>query len=228
MPVVVGDHLRAYFTREAEERLQDGIPSKIREIDDLLREPLFDLNMGLRRVRICAEDIATKLEGAIREADSDQPRPLPLPFLTNEIMEEAYTAVRPFVLQLIEDTQILRMWIQLSIPRIEDGNNFGVSVQEEVIMETAKAELDASAMLDFFGDYLMYRAKVASKVCKWPTITDYRRALTDADEGAFIRLRMNARDIRNHYSRLYDIYHKNALKLRSPRNETNGQINIMY
>ncbi|THD23597.1 Proteasome activator complex subunit 3 [Fasciola gigantica] len=228
MPVAVGDYLRAYFTREAEERLRDSIPNKIREIDDLLRESLFDLSTGIRRVRQCADGLTSQLESTIGESKKDGVSPLQLPIVTNEVLEQAYTATRPFILQLIEDSQILRMWVQLNIPRIEDGNNFGVSVQEEVLMETTKAEMEASSMLDFFGDYLMYRAKVASKICKWPTLSDYRRALADTDEGAYIRLRMNVRDIRNHYSRLYDIYHKNALKLRMPRNEMENQINIMY
>ncbi|TGZ61367.1 hypothetical protein CRM22_008015 [Opisthorchis felineus] len=228
MPVAVGDYLRAYFTREAEERLRDTIPAKIRELDDLLRDPIFDLNSGLRNIRMNAEAESAKLEEALRNMDPNRTVPVQLPVVNNELMEQAYMSVRPYIIQLIEDTQILRMWVQLNIPRIEDGNNFGVSVQEEVLLETSKAEMDASAMLDFFGDYLMYRAKVASKVCKWPTIKDYRRALCDADEGAYIRLRMNARDVRNLYSRLYDVYHKNALKIRSPRNESEGQINIMY
>ncbi|OON21591.1 proteasome activator pa28 beta subunit [Opisthorchis viverrini] len=228
MPVAVGDYLRAYFTREAEERLRDTIPAKIRELDDLLRDPIFDLNAGLRNIRMNAEAESAKLEEALKNTDPNRTVPVHLPVVNNEIMEQAYMSVRPYIIQLIEDTQILRMWVQLNIPRIEDGNNFGVSVQEEVLLETSKAEMDASAMLDFFGDYLMYRAKVASKVCKWPTIKDYRRALCDTDEGAYIRLRMNTRDIRNLYSRLYDVYHKNALKLRSPRNESEGQVNIMY
>ncbi|KAA0191854.1 Proteasome activator complex subunit 3 [Fasciolopsis buskii] len=228
MPVAVGDYLRAYFTREAEERLRDSFPNKIREIDDLLRESLFDLNTGIRRVRQCADGVTNQLELAIVEAKKEGTAPLQLPITSNEVLEQAYAATRPFILQLIEDSQILRMWVQLNIPRIEDGNNFGVSVQEEVLMETSKAEMEASSMLDFFGDYLMYRAKVASKICKWPTLSDYRRALSDTDEGAYIRLRMNIRDIRNHYSHLYDMYHKNALKLRMPRNDAESQINIMY
>lgn len=29
----------------------------------------------------------------------------------------------------------VKMWITLLIPRIEDGNNFGVSIQEETLSE---------------------------------------------------------------------------------------------
>jgi hypothetical protein len=33
----------------------------------------------------------------------------------------------------------VKIWIQLNIPRIEDGNNFGVGVQEESINEIARS-----------------------------------------------------------------------------------------
>ncbi|CAL8071753.1 unnamed protein product [Calicophoron daubneyi] len=218
MSVSIGDYLRSYFTREAEQRLSEGIPTKIRELDDLLKEDIFDLTSGTRRVKRSTEKTTNAIDEHIKGLETVKNQvPLSIPVTPNEALEQAYRAVRPFMLQLIEDAQVLRMWVQLNIPRIEDGNNFGVSVQEEVIMETAKTEMDASSMLDLYGDYLMYRAKIATKVCKWPTVSDYRQALIDADEGAYIRLRMNAREIRNHYGRLYDGYQKNGAKLRSPR-----------
>ena len=30
---------------------------------------------------------------------------------------------------------MLRTWIELNIPKIEDGNNFGVEIQEEIVAE---------------------------------------------------------------------------------------------
>lgn len=33
------------------------------------------------------------------------------------------------VLELIETINTVKIWIQLNIPKIEDGNNFGVSIQ---------------------------------------------------------------------------------------------------
>ncbi|CAH8825291.1 unnamed protein product [Trichobilharzia szidati] len=229
MSIVIADYLRAHFTREAEERLNNIIPTKIRELDDLLKDPMFDLSTGLKRIRLCTDGIISKLTTKLNNNTADSIKsPLQISIISNELMENIYFIVRPFILSLIDDSQILRMWLQMNIPKIEDGNNFGVSVQEEVLLETNKAEVDANAMLDFYGDYLMYRAKIASKVCKWPTIIDYHKALSDADEGAFIRLRINVRDIRNYYGRLYDIYQKNGAKIRAPRNESPGQINIMY
>jgi hypothetical protein len=36
----------------------------------------------------------------------------------------------------------VKIWIQLNIPRIEDGNNFGVSIQEETVSELSRAEVN--------------------------------------------------------------------------------------
>ena len=40
------------------------------------------------------------------------------------------------------------MWVQLLIPRIEDGNNFGVSIQEETVAELRTVEGEAASYLD--------------------------------------------------------------------------------
>lgn len=42
----------------------------------------------------------------------------------------------------------VKMWVQLLIPRIEDGNNFGVSIQEETVAELRTVEGEAASYLD--------------------------------------------------------------------------------
>lgn len=45
------------------------------------------------------------------------------------------------ILDLIEMINTVKIWIQLNIPRIEDGNNFGVSIQEDTVNELSRAEV---------------------------------------------------------------------------------------
>ena len=36
----------------------------------------------------------------------------------------------------------------MMIPKIEDGNNFGVSIQEDILAEVGKSEADAGSYLE--------------------------------------------------------------------------------
>lgn len=40
------------------------------------------------------------------------------------------------------------MWISFLIPKIEDGNNFGVSIQEDTLSEIQSVESEAAAFFD--------------------------------------------------------------------------------
>lgn len=42
----------------------------------------------------------------------------------------------------------LKMWISFLIPKIEDGNNFGVSIQEDTLAEIQSVESEAAAFFD--------------------------------------------------------------------------------
>ena len=42
----------------------------------------------------------------------------------------------------------LRLWIMLKVPRMEDGNNFGVSIQKECIKRLVDAQDQVVYMLD--------------------------------------------------------------------------------
>lgn len=64
-----------------------------------------------------------------------------------------------------------------SVPKIEDGNNFGVAVQEETLGEIQSVESEAAAFFDQISRYFISRAKIVSKVAKYPHIDDYRRAV---------------------------------------------------
>ncbi len=56
------------------------------------------------------------------------------------------------------------VWIQLNIPRIEDGNNFGVSIQEETLNEISRVEDPGYATLENLTKYYATRGKLVSKV----------------------------------------------------------------
>lgn len=56
------------------------------------------------------------------------------------------------------------MWISFLIPKIEDGNNFGVSIQEDMLAEIRTVESEAAAFFDQISRYFITRGKIVTKV----------------------------------------------------------------
>ena len=50
----------------------------------------------------------------------------------------------------------LKMWISVMIPKIEDGNNFGVSIQEDTLAEIQAVESEAAAYFDQISRYTIF------------------------------------------------------------------------
>jgi proteasome activator subunit 2 (PA28 beta) len=61
----------------------------------------------------------------------------------------------------------VKLWLQLNIPRIEDGNNFGVGIQEGVVQELSKSEEAGMAALEGLGRWWQGRSKLIGKVIKY-------------------------------------------------------------
>jgi len=51
----------------------------------------------------------------------------------NVVVLELLTLLKKQVLEFIGNLNIIKIWIQLNVPRIEDGNNFGVAIQVSII-----------------------------------------------------------------------------------------------
>ena len=47
----------------------------------------------------------------------------------NSVVAQMIGQIKPKIVELVESANLLKMWVTFLIPRIEDGNNFGVSVQ---------------------------------------------------------------------------------------------------
>uniref|UniRef100_A0A8U7NCC7 Proteasome activator complex subunit 3 n=1 Tax=Corvus moneduloides TaxID=1196302 RepID=A0A8U7NCC7_CORMO len=148
---------------------------------------------------------------------------------SNQQLVDIIEKVKPEIRLLIEkcnttgvgigqhcDLQV-KMWVQLLIPRIEDGNNFGVSIQEETVAELRTVESEAASYLDQISRYYITRAKLVSKIAKYPHVEDYRRTVTEIDEKEYISLRLIISELRNQYVTLHDMILKNIEKIKRPR-----------
>jgi proteasome activator subunit 3 (PA28 gamma) len=95
----------------------------------------------------------------------------------NKHVVELIEVVKPLIRQLVEDANLLKMWILFLIPRIEDGNNFGVSIQEDTLGEIRTVEGEAAAYFDQMSRYFLSRAKTVAKVAKYPHVVSVTNIL---------------------------------------------------
>jgi proteasome activator subunit 3 (PA28 gamma) len=137
----------------------------------------------------------------------------------NKHIVELVDIVKPEVIELIDYGNKIKMWITYMIPRIEDGNNFGVSIQEDTMAEARQVESEAATFLDQISRYFMTRGKIVAKVAKLPHVADIRRTIKELDEKEFISLRLVMCEMRNHYASLHDLITKNMDKIMKPRNQ---------
>ncbi|KAL1462911.1 hypothetical protein WDU94_014713 [Cyamophila willieti] len=222
---------------QAEELILKGFPEKIVILNDLLATEQFqvedvtkihqDVNIPIPEpITLNSHSDGPVTKKLKRELDNDVTgTPVLLlsngPVPSNEKLKIMISVVKPHIKQLVEHSNVLKMWITFMIPKIEDGNNFGVSIQEDILAEIQSVESEAAAFYDQMSRYFVSRAKVISKVAKYPHIADYRQAVKELDEKEYLSLWLVLCEIRNRYCTLHDIVTKNLEKIKKPRSSNN-------
>ena len=144
------------------------------------------------------------------------------PIPSNERLLPLTTIIKEEVMELISNLNAVKTWIQLNIPRIEDGNNFGVAIQGDTLQELTRVEESAFDVIENITKYFLSRGKLLQTLCKYPHIADYAKCIYETDEKQFINMRISCVDLRTNYAVLLDMITKNMDKLRKPRNESNA------
>mmetsp|Transcript_49346 Transcript_49346/g.96506 ORF Transcript_49346/g.96506 Transcript_49346/m.96506 type:complete len:252 (+) Transcript_49346:86-841(+) len=85
--------------------------------------------------------------------------------------DDASSSVTGHLIELIENVQTLEGWIGLNIPPMEDGNNFGVSVQLQVVKMLEELREVLSKRVDSAVDYYKSRAEATEKLLARSTQT---------------------------------------------------------
>ena len=242
---------RTRYIEDAERTLLTEFPLKVVELTEMLSSELFN-DATLSRVKlgttfphpVCQEDgkdgncVETRVRTKKRKVDdgdtsNETDNPVSVygsysmmygTIQTNSELHRISSIVKPHILSLILHLNTLKLWIELLIPRIEDGNNFGVSVQEEALSEISRSETEASSLLDSLSRYYLSRGKIASKCIKYPGLLDYRIALGEMDEKKFYSLKIVVSELRNLYTTIYDILLKNLEKIKTPRNSNTSSM----
>jgi len=218
--------------KEGENLVKNEFPKKFKELNELLESDKFQL----KRIAEMEVDLNIPCPAAVpllEEAGEPQTKKrrteesevqgskvllLPNgPAGTNPALIELIDMIKPQIVGLIEHANKIKMWITYNMPRIEDGNNFGVSIQEETLSEARQVESEAATYLDQISRYFMTRGKIIAKVAKYPHVNDIRRTVKELDEKQFFSLRLIMHELRNNYVSLHDLIMKNLDKIKKPR-----------
>ena len=123
--------------------------------------------------------------------------------------------------------QILRDWIHLHTPKHEDGNNFGVEVQEEAVQELAAIAEDANTTMEEQAAYHLARANIMEKIAQEGSIKDLKVFIYEEDEKQCRKLRITALNLRTHYCTVLDTITKNYDKITNPKGSQSNHT-LMY
>lgn len=231
------------LTTEAEHLVSTFFPEKIAEMDSLLKSSLSLEDMTALKAPLDipipdpAKEEAKRKKKEEKEAkegkkdkdkDSDkedeEAGPPCGPIGCNERLEALLKEVKPQIQTLKEKLNTVSMWVQLQIPRIEDGNNFGVAVQEKVFELLTNTRTKIEGFQTQISKYYSERGDAVAKASKQAHVGDYRQLVHELDQYQYCELRIVVLEIRNTYAVLYDIINKNYHKIKKPRGDSKALI----
>uniref|UniRef100_A0A4W5M3Z2 Proteasome activator subunit 2 n=1 Tax=Hucho hucho TaxID=62062 RepID=A0A4W5M3Z2_9TELE len=114
---------------------------------------------------------------------------------------------------------LVSCWIQHLIPKIEDGNDFGVAIQEKILERIAAVKTKVDGFHTNINKYFSERGDAVAKASKSTHVMDYRSLVHEKDEAVYSDIRVILLDIRGFYAELYDIISKNLEKVTNPKGE---------
>ncbi|KAM9774949.1 proteasome activator complex subunit 1 isoform 1-T1 [Syngnathus typhle] len=152
-----------------------------------------------------------------KEEEEEDSGPNCGPICCNERVETLLKEVKPQIQTLKEKINTVTMWIQLQIPKIEDGDNFGVAVQEKVFEMLTSSRVKVEGFQTQISKYYSERGDAVAKASKTPHVGDYRELVHELDDTQYLELRLMVLDMCATYAALYDIISKNYGKIKRPR-----------
>ncbi|XP_062613273.1 proteasome activator complex subunit 3-like [Saccostrea cucullata] len=223
---------KARLISEGQRLATDILPAKFVEVDKMYREiknlkvsktnseRKEELNIGTVLINRFGNS-STRSNSSLRLQASEIVENV---IGSNQVLLEVIEKLKPYIDDLVNSSCDIKMWITLLIPKIQDGNNFGVSVQEAVMEEASCIELKAKSLRESGTDYFFYRARMISKIIKYPEINDYKMAVIEFDSDELQNQINLCRFMRNAYVKLHDLVTKNLDKIQNPRSDHGNEL----
>ncbi|KAM4808613.1 proteasome activator complex subunit 2 [Rhinophrynus dorsalis] len=204
--------------------LSNVLPEKIQYMDNLLKSDLFtvqDLTTLHSELNIPIPDPPSpESEDSKMETDKEEKKAPRCGFLKeNEKLHKVLNIVQPEIRSLREACTLIITWLHHLIPKIEDGNDFGVSVQEKVLERVTAVKTKMETLQTNIFKYFSERGDAVAKASKETHVMDYRALVHNKDEAAFAELRLSFIEVRNYYVEIFDIILKNLEKITNPKGE---------
>ncbi|XP_056869375.1 proteasome activator complex subunit 2 isoform X1 [Takifugu flavidus] len=243
------ENFRQSLFLEAGNLFSNYIPQKIKHLDALLRDESFRItDMNLLRAPLdipipeppAPEDEEMETD---KSEEKEKKKPPKCGFIKgNEKIMMLLEKVKPEIAAFRETIITVSSWIQHLIPKIEDGNDFGVAIQvtrpdqhtcsvssghfklcflgqEKILERIAAVKTKADTFQSNINKYFTERGDAVAKASKDTHVMDYRSLVHDKDVAIFSEIRVIVLDIRGFYAEFYDIINKNLDKVTNPKGE---------
>lgn len=146
---------------------------------------------------------------------------------SNKLIVDLATQVELIIIESLSMLGTIKMWIQLKVPKYEEGNNYFVGVQEECIEECNRSEEMSFSILETIQSKVYpERSDLITKILKYDECDDYIISFKEYDFLCYGTIKLSLLDLRNQYAALFEIIHKNLEKIEQPR--SNESYNTMY
>ncbi|KAI1888855.1 hypothetical protein AGOR_G00173070 [Albula goreensis] len=222
------DNFRQSLYQQAEDLFSNRIPLKIIQLDNLLKADelsVTDLSALHAPLDIPIPDPPAPEEEEMEtdkddEEEKKKKKPPKCGFIKgNENIVKLLDRVKPEIRALKETCIMVSCWIQHLIPKIEDGNDFGVAIQEKILERIAAVKTKVEGFQTNINKYFSERGDAVAKASKDTHVMDYRSLVHEKDEAVYSEIRVIVLDIRGFYAELYDIISKNLEKVTNPKGE---------
>ncbi|ODN72893.1 hypothetical protein L202_08316 [Cryptococcus amylolentus CBS 6039] len=138
-------------------------------------------------------------------------------FKVNETHNECIKIITKELEDLHFLAQDLKLWLDLEIPLVEDGNSFGAEVQQLVIRELLDTYKKCNSMQNGVRAHYTDRVKLGMDWAKYPNMADWKAAIVASDRFDHFLLRSYLRNILMSYSSVLTKMERNWPKVINPK-----------